>query len=352
MSYSLGMAAINLEMPDIIPRTEYAYQGAYELLRNVTGIQVYPESDGDTKFDAICSFERAWDISMFWGIKIGGDIFKEFRTKMGHAGFVEGFADFADNRHEAFKEPEEVYSFDMYKTFGHVDIKEATGLFNEDIAGKCRRHPTGVNTTGIYVTCISGLLDLLGWDMLLLSAGEDPKRFGEFTIRYQEWISQYFRALALSDAPVVMIHDDMVWSAGPFIAPAWYDQYVFPYVKKNIAVLKEAGKKVLFTCDGGYNLFIDRFAALGIDAFIFEPLTDLKYICEKYGKTHCIIGNADTRIIMRGTKQEIHDEVKRCFDLGRSCPGYMFALGNQISPGTKIDNLLYYNEMYEAMKRR
>ena len=71
MSYELGMQAFNLEMPDIVPRTEYAYQLAFGLLKAVTGINVDKDSDGDTKFDAVTAFERAWDISLFWATKIG-----------------------------------------------------------------------------------------------------------------------------------------------------------------------------------------------------------------------------------------------------------------------------------------
>jgi hypothetical protein len=39
-------------------------------------------------------------------------------------------------------------------------------------------------------------------------------------------------------------------------------------------------------------------------------------------------------------------------DLGKPCPGYMLAIGNQISPGSSVENLLYYNEVYEKLKRR
>lgn len=352
MSYELGMQAFNLQMPDTIPRTEYAYQGAYGLLKAVTGIDVNANSDDETKYKAVIEFEKNWDISLFWSTRVHGEIFDKKRTKMGHAGFIEGYEDFVDNKIEGFLDPEEVYNLDFYETYGTVDIDALADKLSKDYKARCLRRPFGVNTSGIYVTCISGMLEMLGWDMLLWAAGEDLERFGDFAIRYSQWISQHFKALAQSDVDMCMIHDDMVWSSGPFIAPEWYDKYVFPYVTKNISLLKEAGKKVLFTCDGGFDAFIDRFANMGIDAFIFEPLTDLQYICEKYGQTHAIVGNADTRIIMRGDKQEIEAEVKRCMDLGRKCPGFMMAIGNQISPGSNPDGYLYYNEMYEKMKKR
>ena len=49
-----------------------------------------------------------------------------------------------------------------------------------------------------------------------------------------------------------------------------------------------------------------------------EPCTDMNYIAEKYGKTHSFIGNADTRILLNGTKEDIYQEVKRCMDIGKN----------------------------------
>ena len=94
------------------------------------------------------------------------------------------------------------------------------------------------------------------------------------------------------------------------------------------------------------------FLARGVNAFVLEPLTDMAYIAEKYGKTHAFIGNADTRILLSGTKDEIEAEVKRCFDIGKKCPGFIMAVGNHIPSNTPVENALWYNECYEKMKRR
>ena len=75
-------------------------------------------------------------------------------------------------------------------------------------------------------------------------------------------------------------------------------------------------------------------------------------IAQRYGKTHVIVGNADTRIVMFGSKEEIYTEVKRCIDIGRPCPGFFMAIGNHISPNSSIENLLYYNDCYEKMSIR
>jgi uroporphyrinogen-III decarboxylase len=196
---------------------------------------------------------------------------------------------------------------------------------------------------------ISGFIGLFGWDNLLLAAGQDPVRFGALANRYASWVQQYFNALAEADVPVVMVHDDIVWSAGAIFRPAWYREYVFPNYKKYLAPLLESGKKVIFCSDGNFNAFIDDIAQTGVHGFVFEPLTSLEYIVEKYGRTHVIIGNAETRILLNGTRDQIRAEVERCMHLGQDCPGYFLAVGNHIPPNTPVENALFYNQVYEEL---
>ena len=95
-----------------------------------------------------------------------------------------------------------------------------------------------------------------------------------------------------------------------------------------------------------------RSVAFRAGGFFFEPLTDLKYIVEHYGQTHIIIGNADTRILLMGTKRDIRREVERCMKQGKRCPGFFMSVTNMIPANTPVENALYYNEVYEELSRR
>ena len=134
-----------------------------------------------------------------------------------------------------------------------------------------------------------------------------------------------------------MIHDDFVWANGGIFRPAWYREYVFPNYHKYVAPLLDAGKKVMFCSDGNFTRYVDDIASTGVHGFVFEPLTSLEYMVERYGKSHVIIGNADTRILLSGTKAEIRAEVERCMALGRGCPGFFMAVGNHIPANTPVD---------------
>ncbi len=352
MSYDDGWAAINLEMPRRIPRTEYSIESHWAVVRRVTGIDVWPHSPDDVKQRARLAFMKAWNYDFFWTTLIGHAEFGKWQTDMGHAEYADGGVDRRDTVFCPFPDVEDVLSFDFFEKLGAPDRKALTRRFEDHYRAQCAAHPDGVNMTGVYVTLISGFIGMFGWDMLLLAAGTDPKRFGELANRYTAWIGEYFAALAAADVPVVMVHDDMVWTSGSIFRPAWYRQFVFPNYKKLFTPLRDSGKKIMFTSDGNYTEFIDDIAAAGVHGFVLEPLTDMAYMVEKYGQTHVIIGNAETRILLTGTKADIRAEVERCINLGRHCPGYFLAVGNHIPSNTPVESCLYYNEVYEQLSRR
>lgn len=352
MSYASGWAAMNLEMTDMVPRTEYSAHAHWPLVRAVTGIPVQADSPSEMQEKASAQFLKEWDYAFFWNTLTGGNIFGEKKTRMGHAVYADGGTDYDAERKELFHDPEEVYRYDMYKEYGTPDPDQLTKEYNDNYRRMQAFQPDCVQMTGIYVTCMSGLIELMGWEMLLYAAGEDPKAFGDFVNRYCRWISQYFEALSRCDSPVVMIHDDIVWGNGPFMSPDFYRKYVFANYKKMFRPLIEAGKKILFTSDGNYTQFVDDIAACGVHGFVMEPVTDLKYIVERYGKTHVIVGNADTSILLLGSRDDIEREVRRCMDTARQCPGFIMAVGNHIPANTPVENALYYDEMYRKYAKR
>ncbi len=352
MSFEDGWAAINLEMPSRVPRTEYSLEYHFELIETVTGIRINNDSPIEEKLNAYNALYKAWNFDFFWSTLIGNGEFGDKRTNMGHAEYAVEGADYDDDLFSAFSGPEDVLNFDPWELYGERDKAELTRRFEDHYKANVQFHATGVNMTGVYVTCVSGFIAIFGWDLLLTAAGLDPKGFGAALNRYGDWMMQYYEALADADVPVVMVHDDMVWTSGAIFRPEFYREFVFPNYKRYFAPLKESGKRIMYTSDGNFTEFIDDVVNAGADGFVFEPTTSFEYIVEHYGQTHVIVGNADTRILLRGPKEDIRAEVERCMNLGKSCPGFFMAVGNHIPANTPLENVLYYNEVYEELSRR
>jgi hypothetical protein len=352
MSFADGWAAMHLETPPRVPRTEFSADFHWDLVSAVTGLSVGYTSTDEERTAASRAFVKAWDYDMIWATDIAGGIFGDKVTDMGHAEYMQGGVDFNDNTRHPFTEPEQVLNFDPWETFGERDHGDMVRFFEQCYQDRCQAFPDTVNMTGIYVSGVSAFIAIFGWDLLLLAAGIDIEGFGDAMSRYGQWIRQYYLALAEADVPVVMLHDDMVWTSGAIFHPDWYRRYLFPVFRRNFEPVIESGKRVLFTSDGTYTEFIDDIADCGVHGFVLEPTVDMRYIAEKYGKTHVFIGNADTRILLSGTREDIWREVQRCMDIGKGCPGFFMAVGNHIPPNTPVDNAMYYDEVYEELAVR
>jgi hypothetical protein len=352
MSFSDGWAAINLDMPARVPRTEYSAESHWELVERTTGIHIDANGSQESKDKASSAFRKAWNMDFIWSIMTNEDVYGQHYTRMGHASYSAGGTDYNAEVLCPFSGVEAVLSFDPEQFYQIPDKAKLSKEYELHYEANCRMNPDAVNMTGIYTTCMSGLIAMFGWERLLEALGADPDGFGRVVNSYGRLMRNYFEALAQADVPVVMVHDDLVWTSGPFVHPEWYRKYIFPNIKLCLEPLVESGKKVAFTSDGDFSLFVDDIAACGVSGFVLEPLTDMKYIAERYRRTHFFIGNADTRVLLLGNREEIENEVRRCMEIGKNCPGYFMAVGNHIPSNTPVENALWYNECYERLSKR
>ena len=157
------------------------------------------------------------------------------------------------------------------------------------------------------------------------------------------------KAWAETSIEVYIQHDDMVWTAGPFVRPAFYRRAIFPIFKKLWAVLKKAGKKVLFCSDGTFDMFFDDIAACGADGFIFEPMNNLDEVVRKFGRTHVIIGSkVDCRTMAFGTWEQVRAEMDATLALAKDCAGLIWAVGNHIPANVPDEMCTRYMDYLRA----
>ena len=349
MSYQRGWDALHLRMTDAIPHTEYVSH--YELVRHLTGLDPAKPEEKD---EAWRRFYLVADYDFLWHSDDGPVPWKERgrTTDMGHAEWLEDGSDRRDTVTCPFKTVDEVLAFDAVGEYGLPDFGELVAYYESSWRQAQERHSQLVFPGGYYKTIVSGCIEAFGWAMFLEAVGSNPEGFDRVLEGIYKISEHHFRAWAKTSIEFFICHDDMVWTQGAIFRPAWYRRHIFPRYKKLWDILHDAGKTVLFCSDGNFTEFVDDLAQAGADGFIFEPLTSLEYIVERYGQSKVIIGNIDTRALSFGSKEDVRAEVKRCADLGRACPGYFFAVGNHIPPNVPLDNVLYYLDCIRELGRR
>jgi len=343
MSYQRGWQAIHLEMPDRIPHTEYISHRHF--IKKVTGYDPENPAEGHLAGPALA---RALDFDFIWS-NYGRD-WGLPRADMGRAKYYDSETPW--HASYPFQTVEEVLAFDPLKAARLPTLEELTGDVRRSWEEGQQAYPDAVFPGGFYNTVFTWNILTFGWNLFMEAAMVDPERFERILDAFTEISMMVIEAHVRAEVPVFLCHDDIVWASGPSFSPAWMRRYVFPRIKKLWKPLREAGIKVLFCSDGNFTEFIDDLAEAGAEGFIFEPMTSLEYIVQRYGQTHVIIGNIDSRILQLKGPEEIRAEVKRCADLGRDCPGYFFAVGNHIPYVVPIPNVECYFEACQEYGKR
>ena len=96
MSYDDGWAAMNLEMPKRIPRTEYSAPRHRDLITAVTGINVGANSSDELQHKASLTFMKAWNYSFFWSTLVYYEALGDYQSDMGHAEYAANGVDRQD----------------------------------------------------------------------------------------------------------------------------------------------------------------------------------------------------------------------------------------------------------------
>lgn len=329
MSYQVGLDAIFLKPTTRLAHTEYC---SNDRLR--TTIQ---QATGK-------SLEDAWECDLIWSTDDGPVPWVERGrvTDMGHAEFLEGGVDRRSPKPCPFTDAEQVLAFDAVVEYDLPDFDGLVAYYERRHRELQRDNPNQVFTAGYYKTIVSGAIEAFGWDMLLTAAA-DQTAFEKVLDSIFRLSLHHFRAWAKTSAPVFICHDDMVWTEGPFMDPAFYRRVIFPRYAELWRVLKRAGKKILYCSDGNWTMFLDDIASAGADGFIFEPLVSLDIAVSRFGQSHVIVGSkVDCRTLTFGTCDQIRSEIDATLELAWNCPGFMFAVGNHIPSNVPVENALFY----------
>jgi hypothetical protein len=300
------------------------YHQAYA--RGLTGADPSTPSGARALYDA-------WAIDFLWRTDDGlhGDWPRRGRaTDMGHAEYAEAGADMRQPRASPFTDVHEVWAFDPVAEYGVPRFEDQVAAYEALDRDARASFPDQLVTGGYYKTIVSGAIEAFGWEMFLEAAADRAKIETVFDRFFQRTLF-HVRAWAATAAEVFIQHDDFVWTAGAFLAPEMYRKVIIPRYAELWKTLHAAGKRVLFCSDGNWTDLAQDIAAAGADGFIFEPCVDWRYMTERFGGSHCLVGSAvDCRDLTPGSRDSVEHRAAETFACLRGCRGAVVAVGNHL----------------------
>lgn len=209
-----------------------------------------------------------------------------------------------------------------------------------------------VNYQLYYTTLFMWPVTTFGWEAFMMAASMEPDRFDREL--WQPWAKlsrEYFEAAAESALDVVFCHDDLTMKTGPVFAPDFYEKYIFPKYEEIFAPVVEAGKKIVYVCDGNLDVFLERLLDFPIDGLMFEsPATDFERVCETWGAAgRGVIGGLNTEVLTNGTADQVREHTAEVIEIGRKHPGFMISSPGGIHGNIPLENAIAYFQTRNEM---
>jgi hypothetical protein len=185
-------------------------------------------------------------------------------------------------------------------------------------------------TGAFYNTLFMWPLLTFGWELFLeLAAPAYSQHMSHLLEQFAVRSRHIIQAWAKTDVEVFTSHDDICYARGPVFSPDWLRCMIYPYYEEFWTILKRAGKKVIFVCDGNVDLVADDIFACGADGIRSEPFTNWRKIAEKH-PDRVLVGDGDNRIIATEDRDAIFRMVRGMTEWGKRYPGYFCCVGNHL----------------------
>jgi uroporphyrinogen decarboxylase len=132
---------------------------------------------------------------------------------------------------------------------------------------------------------------------------------------------------------------DYCFNTGPFLPPAWFDDFVTPYLHRLVRGYRDQGWYVIKHTDGNIMPILDRLVDAGPHALhSLDPQggVDIAAVKRLVGDRVCLIGNVNCGLLDSGTEAECVASARYALRSGMPGGGYIFSTSNCVYTGMRL----------------
>jgi uroporphyrinogen decarboxylase len=159
---------------------------------------------------------------------------------------------------------------------------------------------------------------------------------------HTEWYLKCIDAVMQSGVEVVIGGDDLAQKTGPLMRPELINKLYGESYRRVSELVHSRGKKLIWHSCGNIYKLLDKFIEWGFDGIVtMEPTAgvELGKVREMVGHRLVLIGNLDVSyLLVRGTREEIEDAVKRAIRDAAGGGGYILSASHShpLVDGTRL----------------
>lgn len=143
---------------------------------------------------------------------------------------------------------------------------------------------------------------------------------------------------------------DYCFNSGPFFSPKQFREFVAPYLGELIHAQRSMGAYVIKHTDGNLMPIIEDIVQCNPHGLhSLDPMAgvDIAVVKKLYGSRVCLIGNVNCALLQTGTRDEIIQNAEYSINHGKPNGGYIFSTSNVAFKGMPLENYILIHDVWK-----
>ena len=275
---------------------EFARVAGYDYIKLQPSINLNP-----------ANIQPGGDASALDCVAAGGGPVRHWANE--HNGVIQSWADF------------ERYEWPTPESVSYARLEEA-----------CRTLPPEMGLIGQYGDIFTFIWESMGFETFALALYEEPELVAAMFDRVGGKVTNlYENMIDLDRLSAIWYTDDLAYTGGLMIAPEFFRELLFPWVRKMGDLARRRGVPFLYHSDGLLWDVMDDLIECGVTALHpIEPKSmDVADVKARTGGRLCVLGSVEVDTLCRGSQDDVREMVRD--RVRRAGPGGGFCLGSSNS---------------------
>ena len=187
---------------------------------------------------------------------------------------------------------------------------------------------------------VASVMSFFGYDNLCYLSFDNPELVKAVCDAVGERLVEYYQlCISYDSVGAIMYNDDWGFNSGPLFSPDFFEENIFPWVRRITNIAHQNGKPALIHSCGNLEIFMDTI----IDDLKFDgkhsfqdKIMPIEEAYNKYSSRIALLGGIDIDFICRAPKEEIFRRSKKMLEIGKSA--YALGTGNSVPYFVPMEN--------------
>lgn len=208
----------------------------------------------------------------------------------------------------------------------------------EAVAELHRRVGSGLLVEGWVEGPCAEAADLRGINSLMTDFFDDPEFINALFARVVEVAIKFARLQIEAGADVIGIGD----AAASLVGPNIYEEFVWPWEKKLVDAIHQAGAMTRLHICGNTNFALEKVGRLGCTVVDLDFMVDMRK-ARAAMPNQVVAGNLDpVRVVLQRSARDVMEALQQCRDQVKT--RYISAAGCEIPRGSPPENLKAFSD--------